>query len=201
MTRIRFHLARFAIVALALTLIATGVDVLRAQTTTALTGNVAVRVQMTHDAALDLATSRLQLDKDYTVAFTTTGAGANATNRLFTDTRTLSASATEDLDLAGVLTDSFGQTITLARVKYIVIKAAAGNTNSVQVTRPASNGLVLFMAASDGISLAPGEVFVWVSPGATGKAVTAGTGDLLTITNSAGSTSVSYDVIIGGSST
>jgi hypothetical protein len=201
MTRIRLYLARFALAALALVLIVTGADVLRAQTTTALTGNVAVRVQMTHDATLDLGTSRLALDKDYTIAFTTTGAGANAVNRLFTDTRTLSASATEDLDLAGVLTDSFGQTLTFARIKYIVIKAAAANTNSVQITRPASNGLVLFMAASDGLSLAPGEVFVWVSPGASGKAVTASTGDLLTITNSAGTTGVTYDVIIGGSST
>lgn len=201
MTRIRTRLAWVALSALALVSVLFVGEVVRAQTTTALTGSVAVRVQMTHDAALDLATSRLSLDKDYTIAFTTTGAGANAVNRLFTDTRTLTASATEDLDLAGVLTDSFGQTLTFARVKYIVIKAAAANTNSVQITRPASNGLVLFMAASDGISLAPGEVFVWVSPGAAGKAVTASTGDLLTITNSAGSTSVVYDVIIGGSAT
>jgi hypothetical protein len=105
------------------------------------------------------------------------------------------------LDLAGVLTDSFGQTLTFARIKYVVIFAVAANTNSVQITRPASNGAPLFMAAGDGISLAPGEVFVWVSPGATGKAVTAGTGDLITITNSAGSTSVTYEVIIGGSAT
>lgn len=130
----------------------------------------------------------------------TSGTGANAADMLWHDTRTLSASATEDLDLAGVLTNAFGVTQTFARIKAIVVSAASGNTNNVNVTRPASNGVPLFLAASDGIPVRPGGEFIWVAPDATAVAVTAGTGDLLTFTNSAGSTSVTYSVMIIGAS-
>lgn len=124
------------------------------------------------------------------------GTGANQASAVFTDTRTLSASATENLDLAGVLTDAFGSTITAAKVKAIMVTAASGNTNAVQVTRPASNGVPLFMGASDGVALTPGAGFCAVWPDANGIAVTAATGDIITVTNSAGSTSVTYTVAI-----
>jgi hypothetical protein len=126
------------------------------------------------------------------------GTGANQANMIWSDTRTLSASATENLDLAASLTNAFGTTLTFTKVKAILITAASGNTNSVQVTRPASNGVPLFMAAGDGIALTPGGVFYAAWPDANGVAVTASTGDLISITNSAGSTSVTYSVVILG---
>jgi len=58
----------------------------------------------------------------------------------------------------------------------------------------------LFLAASDGISVRPGGLFCWAAPDATAVAVTAGTGDLLAIANSGAGTSVTYDVVIIGSS-
>ena len=93
-------------------------------------------------------------------------------------------------------------TLTFARIKAIHISAAAGNTNNVQVTRPASNGVPWLMAAGDGIALRPGAAMTWSSGSAdaTGVAVTAGTGDLITITNSAGTTGVTYNVVIVGCS-
>lgn len=130
----------------------------------------------------------------------TSGTGASQADMLWHDKRTLSASATEDLDLAGVLTNAFGDTQTFARIKMVVVAAASGNTNNVNVTRPASNGVPLFLAAGDGIAVRPGGLFVAVASDATAYAVTAGTGDLLTFTNSAGSTSVTYDVIVIGAS-
>jgi hypothetical protein len=145
--------------------------------------------------ALDLATGSFNLAWGPVWNFAD-GTGANQAKAVFSDTRTLTASATENLDLAGVLTDAFGATITMAKIKAIMITAASGNTNSVQVTRPASNGVVLFMAAGDGIALTPGAGVCAVFPDANGIAVTAGTGDLLTITNSAGSTSVTYTIAI-----
>lgn len=126
------------------------------------------------------------------------GTGADQANMIWSDTRTLSASATENLDLAGGLTNAFGATLTFTKVKAVLIVASAGNTNSVQVTRPASNGVPLFMAAGDGIALTPGAAFSAVFPDANGVAVTAATGDLLTLTNSAGSTSVTYTIIVIG---
>lgn len=158
-----------------------------------------IRVLATELSVQDLVTT------DAPVSYTlrtqlATGTGAGQADRIFTDTRTLSASATEDLDLQGSLLTPLGTAFTPARVKALVITAASGNTNNVNVTRPASNGVPLFLAASDGVAVQPGGALVLVAPGATGYAVTASTGDLVTVTNSAGTTSVTYNVIIIGSS-
>lgn len=153
----------------------------------------------TQTSSLDLGSAQFNPSLSAALSYAD-GTGAEQADRIFTDTRTLAASATENLDLAGSLTDVFGATITFARIKAIIIQAAAGNTNDVQVTRPASNGVPFLMAASDGIALKPGALFAWADPGATGVVVTASTGDLITLTNSAGSTSVTYSVMIIGAS-
>jgi hypothetical protein len=120
------------------------------------------------------------------------GTSTGQASRHYHGRRTLAASANEDLDLAGGLTDFSGATITATKLKALLIVASEGNTNDVRLTRPASNGAPLFMAAGDGIALAPGEAFLFV--GKTGKTVTADTGDLLNVANSAGGTGVSYDI-------
>jgi hypothetical protein len=165
----------------------------------ALTLTVKAGVRGTQTNPLDLGTADFPFDVLASVALAS-GTGANQADVIFTDTRTLTASATENLDLAGVLTNAFGATVTMARVKAILIKAASGNTNDVQLTRPATNGVPLFLAASDGLPIRPGGFFAWCAPDATAIAVTGATGDILTVTNSAGSTSVTYDVVIVGAS-
>lgn len=165
----------------------------------ALNTKFALSLAATLTSALDLSTVSDPLDYSKKITLTT-GTGADQADMLWHDRRTLAASATEDLDLAGALTNALGATQTFARIKAVIISAATANTNNVQVTRPATNGVVLFLAAGDGISVLPGGVFAWVAPNAAAIAVTAGTGDLLTITNSAGTTGVTYDVIIIGAS-
>jgi hypothetical protein len=128
------------------------------------------------------------------------GTGLNQADKIYLDTATLGPSATANVDLAGSLTDILGAALTFVRVKALFVAALAANTNDVQVTRPAANGWPLFLAAGDGISVRPGGVFAWVDPTAVGIAVTAGTGDLLTFTNSAAGTPVTYDVVIVGGS-
>jgi hypothetical protein len=114
--------------------------------------------------------------------------------------RTLAASANEDLDLAGALADPFGTTLTFVKVRGIYIKAASGNTNSVIIKPAASNGFTgPFGAAAHTITLPPGGVFLVTAPVA-GWAVTAGTGDKINIANSAGSTTVTYDIHVIGAS-
>lgn len=164
-----------------------------------LSTDLTVRLAATLTNPADLSTPTDALVKS-TVFNWTSGTGANQGDRRFHDQRTLSASATEDLDLAGSLADLFGNTITFARIKLLLVTAASGNTNNVQVTRPASNGVPLFLAAGDGVAIRPGGGLLWWSPDSTGVAVTAGTGDLLTFTNSAGSSGVTYDVVIVGAS-
>lgn len=166
----------------------------------ALTSTLNFSVSGIHSGTADLGTPSLpfSLTSNFTLA---SGTAAGQADRVFTDTRTLAASATENLDLAGVLLDPFGAAITFATVKAIIIKAAAANNaaNAVQVTRPATNGVPFLMAAGDGIALAPGYMFAWFGSG-TGVTVTAATGDIITVTNSAGTNSVNYDVVIIGTS-
>ncbi len=165
--------------------------------TTTLKTVVTAEIAATFKNLLDLSTPVDSLTKTAKIALSN-GTGSAQADLIFHDQRTLAASGTEDLDLAGVLTSPYGATLTFAELRGIMIKAADTNTNTINVTRPAANGLLLFLAASDGIPIPPGGVFLW-SCGADGKVpVTAGTGDLLTITNAAAGTSVTYDVVIVG---
>jgi hypothetical protein len=150
-------------------------------------------------SALDLVTAAAPLSWSRQVTLAT-GTGANQADRIWSDTRTIAASATDSLDLAGSLTDALGAAFTPARIKGLLVAAAAANTNNVNVNRPASNGVPLFLAAGHGIPVRPGGMFMWVAPDVTGVAVTAGTGDLIDIANSGAGTSVTYDIVIIGAS-
>lgn len=163
-----------------------------------LASTLTVDIDTLYIKALDLGNVSAPVSKRYRTTLPT-GVATGAADKIFTDQRTITASSNEDLDLAGVLVDAFGATATFVKLKAIIIKAAAGNTNNVRVTRPASNGVPLFLAASDGIDVLPDGLFMWVAPGA-GVTVTAATGDLINVANSSSGTSVTYDVIIIGTS-
>ena len=162
----------------------------------ALTSSITIGAVATLTNATDLVTATAPLTYRHTWSFTD-GAGANQAQQIFCDTRTLAASANESIDLAGVLTNAFGTTLTFTKVKALIVKAADDNTNSVVVSRPAS-GVPIFDAEADAITLPPGGCFAVVIPSAAGKTVTASTGDLINIANSAGTTGVTYDIIIVG---
>lgn len=165
----------------------------------ALSTNLLVKLDATLTSALDLVTASVPLTISDRTRLTS-GTGLGAADMLWSDTRTLAASATEDLDLAGSLTGPLGTTLTFARVKLVYVTAAAANTNNVNVTRVATTGIPMFLADGDGISVRPGGTFLAVAPDATGYAVTATTDDTISFTNSAGSTSVTYSVVIIGAS-
>lgn len=164
----------------------------------ALSATIKASISASHTSVLDLGTATFPLNLIQSLSLAD-GTGAGQCDRIFSDTRTLSASATEDLDLSGSLTNAYG-TVTFARIKAILVTADSANTNNVNVTRPASNGVPLFLAAGDGAPVRPSGLLLWACSDATGVAVTAGTGDLITFTNSAGSTSVTYSVVIIGAS-
>lgn len=153
-----------------------------------------------YTAALDLSTTENHLDFTRQIALAT-GTGANQADKIWHDERTLAASASEDLDLAGVLVDAFGATVTLARVKGLIVYAAAANTNDVVIGNAASNGWVgPFGAAAHTLAVRPGGLLCLFAPGATGYVVTPSTGDLLHVANSAGGSSVTYDIVVIGAS-
>lgn len=132
----------------------------------------------------------------------TDGAIANKANRIWTDRRTLGASGSEDLDLAGSLVDAFGATITFARVRALIVAAAAGNTNNV-VLGGVSAGLatIIAPAASGTVIVRPDGLVAFIAPDVTAYVVTATTADLLHVANSGAGTGVTYDIAIVGSAT
>lgn len=148
---------------------------------------------------LDLSTPTSVLRLARQIAFSE-GAGAGAANMIWHDQRTIAASATDSIDLAGSLAGPFGTTLTFARIKMLLVLAATGNTNNVNVVRDGSAGVPLFLATGDGIPVKPGGMFWWYDPSAAGVAVTATTADLINLVNSSSGTSVTADIVIVGAS-
>lgn len=123
-------------------------------------------------------------------------------DKIFQDSASIAASGTTSLDLVGGgLVDPLGTTLAFAKVKALAVRARDTNNvaNNVEVTRPASNGVPIFKAAGDAVPLHPGGLYLTTWPGA-GIAVTADTGDLINLVNSAGTNAVDYDIVIIGTS-
>lgn len=128
------------------------------------------------------------------------GNADNKAEAIFSDTRTISASGTEDLDLAGSgLVDVFGNTLTFTKIKALLIFADGDNANNVLV---GGDGLAAWVGwcgdASDIVSVKPGGIFLMTAPKSAGMPVVATTGDILQIANSSSGTSVTYTIIIVG---
>ena len=130
----------------------------------------------------------------------TDGTGAGQADRVWSDRRTLAASASEDLDLAGALMDVFGATVTLARVKALYVAASAANTNDVVIGAAAANAWSALLGESGTVTVRPGGLLLVVAPDATAYPVTGDTGDLLRVANGAGGSSVTYDICVIGAS-
>ncbi|MFG2976299.1 hypothetical protein ACGFYY_25365 [Streptomyces sp. NPDC048331] len=164
--------------------------------------DVGITVSATNTKSNDFTTSSDPLVRRY-AAHLESGAGAGKADRIFADQRTLAASATETLDLAGALTDNLGTATVFARVKFILVAAISTNVNNVVVGANGSNDFVGLLNAAGTITLRPGAWFASASGSAdaTGMAVTAATGDLLKIANSSSGSSVVYDIIVIGNST
>ena len=126
------------------------------------------------------------------------GTGLNQASKTYSATRTVAASANDDIDLAGVLTDILGLApLTFLTVKAIVIRAADANVSNLSVGPAPANGFLgPFNAAADRVTVRPGGAFVIAAP-QTGFTVTAGTGDILRVANGAGG-SATYTIEITG---
>jgi hypothetical protein len=162
--------------------------------------SVRIAVAAVQSSVKDLTTAQAVFSED-DITSLGDGTGANQADLIWSDTRTLAASATENLDLAGSLVDALGSTLTFARVKAIYVHAADGNVNDVVFGGAASNGFVgPFADATDKIKVKSGGTWAIVAPGATGYPVTAGTGDILLVANGGSGTSVTYDIVIIGAS-
>lgn len=166
-----------------------------------LIATIAASIRGTYTSSNDLsAVSQKFGDAINAVITLESGTGSGQADKIFMDDRTLAASATENLDLAGSLTDAFGATITFATVKAILVIAKAANTNDVVIGGAASNGFVgPFGGTTPTVSVKPGGLALMVAP-KTGWTVTASTGDILKMANSSSGTGVDYSIVIIGTS-
>lgn len=168
-----------------------------------------LRIQLKIDGKLtnplDLSTPVDTFSKSYSQSFTD-GAGLNQSGPWFHDTRTLAGTATENLDLSGVLVGSFGNTLAWARVKAMVIIHKTPGASAALEVGGVTNQFVNWIASNTIATdlprdvVRPGGWLVLVAPDATGYPVTNSTADLLKINNLA-SGSIDYDIFICGSLT
>ncbi|MFI6732115.1 hypothetical protein ACIBI9_04210 [Nonomuraea sp. NPDC050451] len=128
------------------------------------------------------------------------GTGAGQADMIWSDTVTIAPSGTQAVDLAGTLAGPLGGTLTFARIKLVVVAAASGNTNNVNVISDGTNGPLLFIAKGDGIPVKPGGLFFSFDPSAAGTVITPSSADLINLVNSGAGTSVTADVVIVGAS-
>ena len=168
-----------------------------------------LRIQLKIDGKLtnplDLSTPIDTFSKSYSFSFTD-GAGLNQSGPWFHDTRTLAGTATENLDLSGVLVGSFGNTLSWVRIKaFLIIHKTPGASAALEVggvTNQFVNWIASNTIATDlpRTVIRPGGAQLFVAPDATGYPVTGGTADLLKINNLAAG-SIDYDVFVCGSLT
>jgi hypothetical protein len=142
-------------------------------------------------AALDLVEAKAEHNVQKRVNLAN-GDGLNEADAVYSDTRTLNGSASEDLDLSN-LTDPLGNALALGHIKGLYVAPAGG---AVEVGGHASSPAI-FADASDAVVVRDGGALMLIAPDATGYAVTSGTGDLLSVGNATGAT-ITYDIVIVG---
>lgn len=175
-----------------------------------LTTAINVRVNATLQNTVGVAAADGIIDQIKAFAWAS-GVGADSADKAYSVTITRThGSPAGDIDLAGSVTDVFGTTITMARIKAIMIFAYAANINSVVVgggaTAPITTCFFDYVAtalAQPAMKIRPGGLLLLAAPQAVAYVVTATTADKLQIANGDedGSTSVSADVVIIGAST
>lgn len=155
----------------------------------------------TTDLAVATTNTALTLEDELT-----SGTGLDSADRLFADTRAVSASANDDIDVAGSLTDPLGQTVSFAKIKGILI--ANLNSTSTDIITVGGDGTQGFhtwlkttgVSSTGGVRVFPGGVFLLWNPAAAGYAVTGTTADILRITEVGGVNTVNYKIVLIGTS-
>lgn len=132
----------------------------------------------------------------------TFGSGDNEINEIFVDQRTVSlATPTDDLDLAGFLTNVFGDLIAFTTVKAIaIVNLAATSGENLKVGGKSGNGWIAPFGASssyyDTIYAGSG---LWIRTAPlSGFTVTSGSSDVLRVSHNGSLGDITYTVIILG---
>ena len=176
---------------------------------TGLIAEVTVSVEATAKKSIDLAVPQAVLAAVKRLKFVF-GSGADQADQIWWDRRTLPGGGDDGIDMAGGVTNAFGQTITFANIKAIILfnrsdESLDGHTaTDAEISfGPSSEANVIqgpFKDVSDAIKVPAGGMFIVTNPAADGWAVTASTADQVYTRNEDGSDEALYDIIVIGES-
>lgn len=162
-----------------------------------LISNIDLAVKWAYENPLDLSTASDRKTLNFNTALGN-GTGLDQANRIFADERTLATTASDDFDLAGGLTDIYGQTLTLTKVKAIVVYNTATVAGEILTVGGGSNPFITWIGdGSDTVKVFPEGLLALVNPSLAGYTVTASTGDILRVTNS-GASNITYRIVLIG---
>lgn len=176
----------------------------------ALTGSVGVSFDLLRTSSPDFGSASYQHAANW-VKTLTDGTGLNQVNKVFVDSVTLAGSATQTYDLdSGSLADpsgvASGVVAAFSRIVAILIRRTdtpAASTQDENVTIGGDFILTKYLLGwtDDALTipLHPGGIFAFVAPNSTGVAVTASTGDQITLTNASSADSTTVQIVILGS--
>lgn len=168
--------------------------------TRALAGNISVLFNANLTDIIGLANGSISINYKASQDFADGGGDGQASVAWSSLARSLAGSASEDIDLNASLTDGYGSSIVLTKLKALLIKAAATNVNDVVVGGAGSHPVAIFAdAASDKILVKPGGLILLVAPLTAGYPIVAATSDVLTVANSSSGAAVVYDIAVLGS--
>lgn len=160
-------------------------------------GKIGVAIAAKLVGAADLGNPVAPVSVDKSIEITPGTDTLGKADILWADTRTLAASATENLDLAGAIAGLLGTTIAAAEITAIYLEAAAGNTNDVVFFGAASNAFNgILSGTTPKAAVGPGDCLLHTNR--KGVAVVAGTGDILLVANGGAGTPVTYTIILFG---
>ena len=154
-----------------------------------LTGSYAKQVD------IDTAVKTISISKSLSL---TNGQGDNQGDLLWYDSRQVSSGVPEDLDLAGSLSDLYGQTLTLVELVMLIIHNKSTTAAEQLQIGGDANAVPIFGATADYLLLGAGGFLVYTAPYDGTITVTAGTGDILQVAAASGT--IDYDIVVVGRS-
>lgn len=136
----------------------------------------------------------------YSKTLTAGTGGAGTSDLLYAIQTTIAGAGTLNLDLAGTLTDFFGNTITMARVKIMMFHLTTDTTaSSILIGNHASALINWVGAAAHTVRVRNGGCLYLACTDATAYAVTATTADAIKILNEDATNTATLQIAIVGS--
>lgn len=134
------------------------------------------------------------------------GTGAGNAQYVYVTQPSIAASSSLNIDLAGSVTDVYGNTITFAKIKVIYVELTTTTAAStIDVGGASSAGFANWISSAGTfatdqpkVRVRNGGIFFLGCTDGTGYAVTATTADILKITNNDGAVAASLNILIVG---